>query len=277
MTDSVVVLARPSARLNTLCSALLELGFQPVILEDLPADQPLGESLTSAIDAASFVVVVWDSTRVSRSIMFASGYAVARSARVALLDARRRGLVTDDPLVDELLSFPRLSAHLSNKALLVQELSAFVELPHSESALFRKSRKPSGGPLQAEGSAIEQRVIEALRKLDLQSVSGRTASLDVPDWKIWVAAFTAPFNPVFVEVAGRRSRLELKRKQLSQAMSLSGAHLGVLVTADEIEPRVDIEGLMAVCTLSLNDLESRPREFEDWLRIARNRLLHGPG
>lgn len=270
------MLARPNAQLANLRASLSGLGLHPVVLDELPSEQPLGQTLLPAIDTAAFVIVVWDSTRVSRSIMFAAGYAVARQARIALLDARTRGPVRDDPLVDELLTFPRLNAPLSNRELLAQELGAFIELPHSESALYRKARRPSGGPLQSEGSIFEQRVIDALRNVDLHSVSGRTASLEVPDWKVWVSAFTAPFNPVFVEVTGRRSQLERRRKQLVQAMSLSGAHLGVLITADEVIPRVDVDGLTAVCTLSLTDLESDPTQFEELLRIARNRLLHGP-
>lgn len=276
MTDSSLILARSGAPLGALRSSLTELGLTPVLLDELPTEQPLGESLLRAVDDATFVIVVWDVTRVSRSTMFAAGYAVARSARIALLDARTRRSVTDDPLVDELLAFPRLNAPLSSEQLLSQELSAFLELPYSEPALYRKSRQPSGMPLQAEGSGLEGRVVAALRSVDLRSVSARTASLEIPDWKVWVARFTPPFNPVFVEVTGRLSHQDRKRKQLVRAMNTSGAHLGVLITADDVEPRVDIDGLTAVCTLSVTDLESAPEQFEDLLRIARNRLLHSP-
>ena len=99
----------------------------------------------------------------------------------------------------------------------------------------------------------------------------------VPDWQALVPFLDPPFNPVFIELVGRKANLVGKRLQLSEALIARGAHIGVLIMLDSVEARVEVERDAAIVELSLRQLEEDPRLLGLLLREARNQLVHGVG
>jgi hypothetical protein len=85
------------------------------------------------------------------------------------------------------------------------------------------------------------------------------------------------FDPVLVEVAGLRARLQVKQAALTEWMKTAGAHMGLLVALDDVPVAIErTSGSTAIVTLSLRDLEFADNVvFLDWLKAARNNLVHG--
>lgn len=280
MTERVFVSSRAGSPTRLLLEVIQAVGMRPVSIDDVPPGTPIGEALRSAIQMADYVLIVWDTAKLPRSVMLEAGYALGANVPVALLDARSHRGTTDDPTVDALLNVPRLHGRLSDPAGLQRELSALRYLSRKAPASLPPEETPSDWYRDlpaAVGDSAESRTLSILQKLDVRVNSERERPLDVPDWDVWVPLFSPPFNPVLIELIGLKGSLKRKREQLRSALVRQGAHLGVLVTLDPVASRVDVLRDSAIVEVSLPQLEQSPQDLFSLLRQARNSLLHGIG
>jgi hypothetical protein len=278
MTERVFVSSRAESSTELLIEAIRAVGMQPVSIDDVPPGKPIGETLRAAIETADYVLIVWDTAKLPRSVMLEAGYALGARVRVALLDARSHRGTTDDPTVDALLDVPRLHGRLSDLPGLQRELSALRYLSRNVPAPLPQEEAPSNWyrDLQtAAGDSAEARMLSVLQQLKVRVSAERERPLDVPDWNVWVPLFSPPFNPVLVQLAGRKASLKRKRAQLRSALATQGAHLGVLVTLDPVASHVEVVRESAIVEISLLQLEESPQDLFLLLRQARNSLLHG--
>lgn len=280
MTERVFVSSRAGAPTRNLLKALRAEGMRPVSIDDIPSGTPIGEALRTAISRADYVLIVWDTAKLPRSVMLEAGYALGAGVPVALLDARPSRGTTDDPTVDALLDVPRLHGRLSDSPGLQRELTALRYLSRNATSPLPAMDAPSNWYLAVQspaGDDAESRMLRVLHQLDVRVHAERTQPLAVPDWAVWVPLFSAPFNPVLIELVGRRGSLKRKSSQLRSALTEQGAHLGVLVTLDPVASRVDVVRDSAIIEVSLLQLEESPQELLLLLRHGRNSLLHGIG
>ncbi len=280
MMRSALILARSIARLDGIRSALESLEYVPRSVNDLATGELLIASLEEGIKAADLVLVVWDTPRLSRAVMFEAGFALGLKAQMAVIDGRQgSSAAKDDIALDVLLPLPRMHAPLGDPGLLRQELQAFIDVvaESGTSFLVEPQRHRKAGAQFDDGTDYERRAVAALKRADGLVTAGRGGPRDVPDFLVSFPGLEGPFNPVLVELAGRRALLSRKIEQLNASAVRSRSRLGVLITLDEEQQETRRSGDFAVVTISLDRLENAPQSLASDLRTARNYLVHGRG
>jgi len=276
--DVVLILARPTTNTHNLATALSEIGLRPTTLGDVDASLSLASELLEAVEHAAFVVVVWDTTRLSRALVFELGFAAGAGVPIAVLDARsEKSASSSDVVLDALLGGPRLHARLNDTASLMQEFEALLPslVSFRDLARYRSQYKPRVTELSKVelGSEASKRTRVALISLGASLVS---SAGEVPDFIARFHHLEAAFNPVLVEVAGLRARLDRKLEQLKKAMQAGSARLAILVTLDDVGPwQAPGPKGAAIIVVSLRDLEESPKTVRFELQRARNAIVHG--
>lgn len=278
MTPRVFVSSRAATRTGVLLDAIRAADMVPITAYEVTTGESVGQSLRDAIAKVDYVIVVWDTQKLARSVMFEAGYALGVGTPVALLDVRTSRGPVDDASIEALLNVPRLHAKLFDFAGLRRELLALRQLSFGGSlptgddeSLSRWYHEP---PPRSDSSS-EARVLDLFRRTEIAVNAERVSALAVPDWVVWAPSFAPPFNPVLVELVGLKGSLERKREQLRRALDDQGALIGVLIALDHVESRVEIVRSAAIVQISLRQLEQQPADLLGLLRHARNSLVHG--
>lgn len=279
MSDRIFIISRAKAPLHLLKNAIRNAGMTTVDIEG-HSESNLAGATQDAIRDASYVLLVWDTILLPRSLLFEAGLAVGIGANLVLLDARRRQDGRDDLAVEAYLSVPRLHGRLSDVEGLTRELRALRQVNFQSAKSNKESLPRADWPIQVSqttgGSDFEDRVLRVLNRLDIQVLQlGDERKQRIPDWEVVVPGLMAPFNPVFIELAGRKANLPSKRDQIRAALLDRGAHIGALVILDPVESRVETVHDTAIVEISLGQLESSPHDLDVLLRTARNQLVHG--
>lgn len=276
--QTALVLARAQAPLQHLVNVLAEQGLAMVTVADLDPEPNLVDSIMRAVRVSDIVIVVWDTPRLPRAVMFEAGVAVGLGAPMVLLDARQASTSRDDLAVESLLTIPRLNAPLGYFHELREGMRIAIDVATNyRGQLVEPKRLPSSRkPLAPEPGSLEERILFALDRLEPTSITARRQAMEVPDWRVWIDRLGPAFNPVFVEASARRPVLKRKEEQLFSALAGANGHLALLVLAEDHPSRVLTRRDMAICQVSLETLEGAPLEVIDLLGVARNRLLHGP-
>jgi len=270
------VSARAGADTRTVRTVLEGMGVQVWSSEALPVSGSIPETLSTAIATADFVLVVIDGPQVAPAVMFEAGAAFGAGRPVLVLDAAEKAV---SPSVSSLLTAPRISAALHDEEALKYQLRGYIEnvLP---SALLREPSlvavDVTDVPLAA-GPSVGRDSTERV-KTALEDMGAIVTSMGgmryVPDMAAsWPQL--APFDPLLVEIAGRKARLNEKKEQLLAAMKSRGTHLGLIVTLDKRPITEEARGGAAVLVVSLGQLESSPSQIFRRLLTLRNRLVHG--
>lgn len=279
MERTVFMLARAGTPLDVVQHVVRHFGLEPVSVDSLEGGGPIGQTVLTGLQEAAFVMLVIDNLVLPGSVIFEAGLAKGLGKPVVVLDARtRRRSMSDELAVDIFLDAPRMFARLNDQSALTQELAAYLA---SESDVRpARDRGPAPPPPPWESEA-DRRTFAALEHAGARLVSVRQSPRGVPDLSVEFAELGPAFNPVFVEVAGRRADVGRRTVQLSEALQRSSARLGLLVTLDR-EPGTDKgedwhrAGLgQAVVTWSLERLEEDPALVVQDLVALRNRLVHG--
>ena len=84
-----------------------------------------------------------------------------------------------------------------------------------------------------------------------------------------------PFDPILVEIAGRRASIPRKLDQLADAITKAKGRLGLLVTLDDVKTEGRHDANFTILTVSLQRLEDSPEQVVQDLRWARNSMVHG--
>jgi hypothetical protein len=270
------VSVRAGADLRTLRTVLESMGVQVWASETLPVGGNLPETLSAAISTADFVLVVIDEPVVAPAVIFEAGAAFGAGRPVLVLYATRRAV---SPPINSLLTAPRISATLDDEEALEYQLRGYLEnvLPIARRRapsldLVEVIDTPPSARPSAELDAIE-RTKDALEEMGaIVTMTGGMRS--VPDMAASWPQLT-PFDPLLVEIAGRKARLKKKVDQLRAAMKGRTNRLGLVITLDERPIREEVLHGVAILVVSLRQLESSPSLVFQRLVTLRNRLVHG--
>jgi len=96
-----------------------------------------------------------------------------------------------------------------------------------------------------------------------------------PDLLARVPGLEPPFNPVLVEIACLRARIDRKVDRLADLLIRGRFRLALLVSLNEMELQTVIRSGRAIVQVSLAELEHSPDEALRELRKARNVIIHG--
>jgi nucleoside 2-deoxyribosyltransferase len=252
--------ARAGADTRTLRTVLEGMGVQVWAGEALPVSGSIPETLSTAIATADFVLVVVDGAEVAPAVMFEAGAAFGAGRPVLVLDAAEKAV---PPSISSLLAAPRISAALDDEEALRYQLRGYIENVLPSASL----REPSldavditDVPLAAGPSAgrdSTERTVVALEETGAIVTSMGGGTRHVPDLAAsWPQL--APFDPLLVEIAGRKARLNEKKRQLLEFMRSRGARLGLIVTLEERPITEETQVGAAVLVVSLRELELSP-------------------
>lgn len=279
MSERVFVIARARAPLQNLKTVLRDIGMVPIEIEDRPGES-WGAATLSAIRHATYVLLVWDTVWLSRSLLLEAGIAVGADANLVILDARTSQAGKSDIAVEAYLSVPRLHARLTDARGLSRELRAlrYVKFPDASSGgkeLPQIDWALEGLTRQGR-TDFEQRVFRVLNSLDYRAFSGSEGFMDHgTDFEIAIPAMAAPFNVALVELQKGRGRLSEKQTRLEVSLRDRRAHFAIIVRDEAIQSRIYLSSDVAIIEVSLAQIEKSPHELSDLLRDARNRLVHG--
>ncbi len=127
----------------------------------------------------------------------------------------------------------------------------------------------------ADGS--ERAVGEVLLQLGTEIVAYEPANRQGrADVAVWVPALSGvPFNPILVEVAGKRASQKQREAQLRKYMSEAGALIGLLVMQEPASPAWRVQSTGATLTIGIDQLAGLTADdFEALMLDGRNRLFH---
>jgi hypothetical protein len=270
------VSVRAGADLRTLRTVLEGMGVQVWAAEALPVGGSIPESLSTAIATVDFVLVVIDGPQVAPAVMFEAGAAFGAGRPVLVLEAAEKAV---SPSVSSLLAAPRISAALDDEEALKYQLRGYLENVLPSAILRQPPVEPvdvvevpvAAGP--SVGLDSTERTKIALEKTGA-IVTSMGGTRYVPDLAVSWPQLT-PFDPLLVEISGRKARLSKKKEQLLAAMTSRGTRLGLIVTLDEHPIREDVRPGTAILVVSLRQLELSPSQVFRRILTLRNRLVHG--
>ncbi len=264
--------------------ALAALGVTVQTMDTLPSGTDIGSAVTRTILTADFICVVLAESPPNPTVMFEAGIAVGSQRPLLLVTTPQAG----DTIAVDLIKAPVIRYLPESEDAFRGNLSAYLEniqpmaviLTTNYDVLLERTVGPTVHTSALEGArGLEKRIAEYL----VGSAAFVTTNARVEDQEIDIIAdlpaLGAGFNPVLFEVkhhgAERTGAVAQALKQLFGKLAAAGARIGLLVTGDDIESRVEFRRERAVLIVSASELESWDADtLARALSRVRNQLVH---
>ena len=244
-----------------------------------PSDLPPGDvaaGLRSLVEGSDAVVAVVGAD-VPDATLVEIGVAIGSRRRVVIV-VEGHAEATALPLM--LRGLPTIVLGGANLDATAIRLVSALELP-----LASGSDSPSAAPrvpVTADSARdwadqTERAVAEVLKAKGYRVVAQPGANkVGHVDLAVWISDLGDPvLNPVLVEVTGRRPKTADKVKQLGRYLQESGLLLGMVVTPDNAEPKLQVEVPRAIVVVGAGWLQAADtRDIVAVLTDARNALFH---
>lgn len=279
MAPSVFILSRAGARLDSLYRVLESRGVEARTVAELPPGEPLRDAIRDALERADLVLLVIDNRSLPTAVSFEAGLAAGLGKPLVVLDARTTSRTLKDELpVDILVPGPRMFARLDDEVGLGQEIAALLSTDSWARDQAPVAKRPWREELPARTDMVqsERDVWEALATTGAKVVGARPDSGAIPDLIVNFDELGSGFNPVLVEVVGRREVLDKKLATIAQILARSSSRLALVIPLDSVRPRVEFPSPgLAVLVRSYEDLVAHPEQAVQELIRTRNQLVHG--
>jgi hypothetical protein len=261
-----------------LSQLLIDSGYQVARPSDLPPGD-VSASLRSLVEGSDAVVAVVGATMPAATLV-EIGVAIGGRLPIVILVQSQADAATL-PLI--VRSLPTIVLGGANFNSIAFRLLSALELPAAtrpDEPLHRTDlpQPVATAPTRDWADETESAVAEVLKAKGYRVVPQPPGNIvGQVDLAVWISDLGDPvLNPVLIEVAGRLPRVAAKVEQLDHYLQTSQLVLGMLVTPDDAEPRLQISAATAIVVVGVGWLQTASAaDILHLLTAGRNALLHG--